>query len=196
MLILEFRKSSSLFFLVPTDFTDAHRFLTYSWPIRSFRRPEVACGCSWGRTRQASRRICNPPSKKCPNLFGICGFAIRSKQECCCWIRAHNPSFFFEKDGIFTFSSFKALGGVPDMVFLKMGGKNGKNRIYHLNNKIYPLHCTNATPWTEEGDTWTEKRYILFQIILVYLQRDSDTYLSVNRWIYKIKILHQLFNKT
>ena len=30
LLGLGFRKSSSLFFLVPTDFTDAHRFLTYS----------------------------------------------------------------------------------------------------------------------------------------------------------------------
>ena len=39
------------------------------------------------------------------------------------------------------------------MVFQKMGGKNGKNRIYHLNNKIYPSRCTNATPCTEEGDT-------------------------------------------
>ena len=56
------------------------------------------------------------------------------------------PRLSLEKDGIFTFSSFKALGGVPDMVFLKMGGKNGKNRIYHLNNKIYPSHCSNATP--------------------------------------------------
>ena len=30
LLGLEFRKFSSLFFLGPTDFTDAHRFLTYS----------------------------------------------------------------------------------------------------------------------------------------------------------------------
>ena len=139
---LEFRKSSSLFFLVPTDFTDAHRFLTYSVISETG-------GCLWvlmGANPPGVQADLQSAFKKCPDLFGLCGFAIRSKQECCCWIRAHNPSFFFEKDGIFTFSSFKALGGVPDMVFLKMGGKNGKNRIYHLNNKIYPLHCTNATP--------------------------------------------------
>ena len=56
------------------------------------------------------------------------------------------PRFSLEKDRIFTFSPFMALVGVPAMVFLKMGGKNGKNRIYHLNNKIYPLHCSKATP--------------------------------------------------
>ena len=55
LLGLEFRKSSSLIFLFPTDFTDTHRLLTYGV--------------------QADLQSA---FKKCPNLFGICGFAIIS----------------------------------------------------------------------------------------------------------------------
>ena len=74
LLGLEFRKSSSLIFLFPTDFTDTHRLLIYGV--------------------QADLQSA---FKKCPDLFGICGFAIRSKQECCCWIRAHSPRLSLKK---------------------------------------------------------------------------------------------------
>ena len=99
-----------------------------------------------GATRQAPRRICNPPSKNVPTYLGFADLKSAASKNAVAGLGLANPSSFFGKDGIFTFSPFKALGGVPDMVFLKMGGKNGKNRIYHLNNKIYPSHCSNATP--------------------------------------------------
>ena len=79
--------AGSLIFLFPTDFTDTHRLLTYGV--------------------QADLQSA---FKKCPNQFGICGFAIRSRQECCCWIRDHTPSSFFEKRRnlyIFAFLDFR-----------------------------------------------------------------------------------------
>ena len=80
--------AGSLIFLFPTDFTDTHRLLTYGV--------------------QADLQSA---FKKCPNLFGLCGFAIRSRQECCCWIRAHNPSSFFEKRrNLYIFGFLGSLG--------------------------------------------------------------------------------------
>ena len=94
----------------------------------------------------ASRRICNPPSKNVLTYLGFADLQSAAGKNAVAGLGLTPPRLSLEKDGIFTFSAFKALGGVPDMVFLKMGGKNGKNRIYHLNNKIYPSHCSNATP--------------------------------------------------
>ena len=94
----------------------------------------------------ASRRICNPPSKNVLTYLEFADLQSAASKNAVAGLGLTPPRLSLGKDGIFTFSPFKAFGGVPDMVFLKMGGKNGKNRIYHLNHKIYPSHCSKATP--------------------------------------------------
>ena len=122
--VWEDNHAGSLIFLFPTDFTDTHRLLTYG----------------------VQADLQSAFKKNVPTYLEFADLQSAAGKNAVAGLGLTPPRLSLEKDGIFTFSSFKALGGVPDMVFLKMGGKNGKNRIYHLNNKIYPSHCSNATP--------------------------------------------------
>ena len=94
----------------------------------------------------ASRRICNPPSKNVPTYLGFADLESAAGKNAVAGLGLTPPRLSFGKDGIFTFSPFKALGGVPDMVLMKNGREEWKKQILPLNNKIYPSHWSNATP--------------------------------------------------
>ena len=83
------------------DFADHDLFGHWGWnttPVERFYPPGV----------QADLQSA---FKKCPNLFGICGFGIRSRQECCCWIRAHTPSsFFWKRRNLYIFAFLGSRG--------------------------------------------------------------------------------------
>ena len=91
---------SQIFFTV---FSSSHRFHRCTPIFDLFLTYSVISetgGCLWvlmGANPPGVQADLQSAFKKCPDLFGICGFAIRSRQECCCWIRAHSPSSFFEK---------------------------------------------------------------------------------------------------
>ena len=115
----------------PTDFTDLHRFR----PVRSM---------GWRRFFPLGV----PPDlqsgvKKCPNLFRLCGFAIRSKGECfpflLCW-GITNPPVLIGRT--FFYGGFQIISGwkiILGMLLYKVGFPFLRNPTSYSNMSEWSL---------------------------------------------------------